>query len=117
MNLAKERLAFEVTKLVHGEEKALSAQKQARAAFGGGDSSDMPTVEIDSAIELVADVIVAVGQAKSKGEAKRLIEGGGVSVDTVKITDPFGKLPSDAVKNAEFILHKGKKVHIKVILK
>ncbi len=117
MNLAKERLAFEVTKLVHGEEKALSAQKQARAAFGGGDANDMLTVEIDSAVELVADLLVNAGQAKSKGEAKRLIEGGGVSVDSIKITDPFAKIPSDAVANGEFTLHKGKKVHIKIILK
>ena len=117
MNAAKERLAFEVTKLVHGEEKALAAQKQARAAFGGGDASDMLTIEIDSSIELVADLLVAVGQAKSKGEAKRLIEGGGVSIDAIKITDPFAKLPADAVSNGGFILHKGKKVHIKVVLK
>ena len=117
MNLAKERLAFEVTKLVHGEEKAVLAQKQAKAAFGGGDAGDIPTVEIDANITLLADVIVAVGQAKSKGEAKRLIEGGGVSVGNIKMVDPFGKLSDDVVAKKEFILHKGKKVHVKVILK
>ncbi len=117
MNIAKERLAFEVTKLVHGEEKALSAQKQAKAAFGGGDSGDMPTVEIDVNTTLLADVLVAVGQAKSKGEAKRLIEGGGVSVNDTKIVDPFGVLPANAIDKKEFVLHKGKKVHIKVVLK
>ncbi|MBO7344967.1 MAG: tyrosine--tRNA ligase [Clostridia bacterium] len=117
MNLAKERLAFEVTKLVHGEEKALSAQKQAKAAFGGGDAGDMPTAEIDATTTLLADVLVAVGQAKSKGEAKRLIEGGGVSVNDTKIVDPFGTLPKDVVNSKEFVLHKGKKVHIKVVLK
>ena len=116
MNLAKERLAFEVTKLVHGEEKALEAQKQARAAFGGGNVADMPTAEIEGAMS-VADLLVTVGQAKSKGEAKRLIEGGGVSIDETKITDPFGAIPEDAVAKKEFILHKGKKVHIKVIIK
>ena len=117
MNFAKERLAYEVTKLVHGEEKALEAQKQARAAFGGGNASDMPTVEIDSSVTMVADVLVLSGQAKSKGEAKRLIEGGGVSIDNDKITDPFGKIPDIAINNKEFVLHKGKKVHIKVVLK
>ncbi len=116
MNLAKERLAFEVTKLVHGEEKALEAQKQARAAFGGGNVADMPTAEIEGSMS-VADLLVTVGQAKSKGEAKRLIEGGGVSIDDTKITDPFGAIPEDAVIKKEFILHKGKKVHIKVIIK
>ena len=117
MNQAKERLAFEVTKLVHGEEKAILAQKQARAAFGGGDASDMPTVEIESTLNGVADILVAVGQAKSKGEAKRLIEGGGVSVENVKITDPFGCVPEEFFVKKEFILHKGKKVHIKIIVK
>ena len=117
MNAAKERLAFEVTKLVHGEEKALEAQKQARAAFGGGNAGDMLTVEIDKGVEFVSDVLVSVGQAKSKGEAKRLIEGGGVSINENKVTDPFGKIPVDAVNKGEFILHKGKKVHIKVVLK
>ena len=117
MNQAKERLAFEVTKLVHGEEKALDAQRQARAAFGGGNSDDMPKAEIDESITLVADLLVAVGQAKSKGEAKRLIEGGGVSIDQEKITNPFGEIPSASLSNKEFILHKGKKVHIKVSVK
>jgi tyrosyl-tRNA synthetase len=117
MNLAKERLAFEVTKLVHGEEKALEAQKQARAAFGKGNIDDMPTVEVDSSVELVSDLLVACNQAKSKGEAKRLIEGGGVSIEDLKITDAFGKIPSDFAEKKEFVLHKGKKVHIKVILK
>ncbi len=117
MNFAKERLAFEVTKLVHGEEKAIEAQKQAKAAFGGGSMEDMPTVEIDRATEFVSDVIVLAGQAKSKGEAKRLIEGGGVSINDAKVTDAFAKLTDDLKAKGEFVLHKGKKVHIKVILK
>ncbi len=117
MNLAKERLAFEVTKLVHGEEKALNAQKQARAAFGGGSAEDMPTAEIGADINLVCDLLVAVGQAKSKGEAKRLIEGGGVSIEENKITNPFGEIPAELKAKGEFVLHKGKKVHIKVIVK
>ena len=114
MNAAKERLAFEVTKLVHGEEKALAAQKQARAAFGGGNSDDMPTVEIEGA-NLVADLLVAAGQAKSKGEAKRLIEGGGVKVNDDKVTAITQKV-ADFTDKSEFVLHKGKKVHIKVSL-
>ncbi len=117
MNFAKERLAFEVTKLVHGEEKALEAQKQAKAAFGGGSLADMPTVEIAKTTTLVSDVLVAVGQAKSKGEAKRLIEGGGVSIENQKITDAFGTIPDEYLAKGEFILHKGKKVHVKVVLK
>ena len=117
MNAAKERLAFEVTKLVHGEEKAKAAEKQAKAAFGGGSEEDMPTAEIDKGTEFISDVLVAAGLAKSKGEAKRLIEGGGVTVGNDKISDPFAKI-SDAVKSGgEFIIHKGKKAHVKVVLK
>ena len=98
MNAAKERLAFEVTKLVHGEEKALAAQKQAKAAFGAGSADDMPMVEIDKNVEFISDVLVLGGLAKSKGEGKRLIEGGGVSVEDNKIADPFAKIPEDAKK-------------------
>ena len=117
MNSAKERLAFEVTKLVHGEEKALEAQKQARAAFGGGNTEDMPTANVNSSLQFVSDLLVEVGQAKSKGEAKRLIEGGGVSLNECKISDPFSKIPDELKEKGEFVLHKGKKVHIKIIVK
>lgn len=117
MNSAKERLAFEVTKLVHGEEKAIEAQKQAKAAFGLGSLEDMPTVEVDASVEFVFDLLVACNQAKSKGEAKRLIEGGGVSLENTKVLDVFAKIPQELIDKKEFILHKGKKVHIKVVLK
>ena len=116
MNAAKERLAFEVTKLVHGEEKALAAERQAKAAFGAGNADDMQTVEIDKNVLLVADVILLSGQAKSKGEAKRLIEGGGVSIDDGKIAGAFAEIPSAARGKGEFILHKGKKTHLKIKL-
>lgn len=110
INKAKERLAFELTKEVHGEEKAQLAQSQAQAAFGGG-SAELLTKEI-SGVETVVDAMVAAGVAKSKGEARRLIEQGGVSVDESKVTDVNAPLPS-----AEFVLHKGKKVHLKIIVK
>ena len=111
INLAKERVAFEVTKLVHGEEKALEAQKQARAAFSGN-AEDMPTVVVPTSTEFVSDLLVLAGQAKSKGEAKRLIEGGGVSINDTKITDAFSKISEEDKKG--LVLHKGKKVHIKI---
>ena len=75
------------------------------------------TVEVDKNVEFVSDLLVACAQAKSKGEAKRLIEGGGVSIEDVKITDAFGKVSEEFKAKGEFILHKGKKVHIKVVLK
>lgn len=117
MNAAKERLAFEVTKLVHGEEKAKEAERQARAAFGGGSEEDMPKAEVGAELKQVADVMVAAGVAKSKGEAKRLIEGGGVAIDDKKVSDPFAEVDAAARAKGEFILHKGKKVHVKIILK
>lgn len=117
MNAAKERLAYEVTKLVHGEEKAKEAERQAKAAFGAGNAEDMPVAEIDKNVVQIAEILVAAGQAKSKGEAKRLIEGGGVAIDDEKITDAFAELPASARGKGEFILHKGKKVHLKVIIK
>lgn len=117
INAAKERLAFEVTKLVHGEEKALAAEKQARAAFGGGSAEDMPKIEVASDVLFVSDLLVCAGIAKSKGEAKRLIEGGGVSLCDEKITDVFAEIPDFLRKEGEFVLHKGKKTHVKIILK
>ena len=116
MNAAKERLAFEVTKLVHGEEKALAAERQARAAFGGGSEEDMPSVKVSKDTEFVSELLVAAGIAKSKGEAKRLIEGGGVAIGEEKVTDAFARIPETEKTKGEFVLHKGKKVHVKIIL-
>ena len=110
INQAKEVLAYELTKEVHGEEKANIAQSQAKAAFGGADA-ELLTKEV-SGVATVVDAMVAAGVAKSKGEARRLIEQGGVSVDETKVTDPNMPIPS-----AEFVLHKGKKVHLKIVVK
>ena len=110
INKAKERLAFELTKEVHGEEKATLAQSQAQAAFGGG-SAELLTKEV-SGVETVVDAMVAAGVAKSKGEARRLIEQGGVSVNENKVSDVNMPIPS-----SEFVLHKGKKVHLKIVVK
>lgn len=116
MNAAKERLAYEVTKLVHGEEEAQKAQSQARAAFGGN-AADMQTAEVDgSGDTTVIDVLVAVGAAKSKGEARRLIEGGGVKIDESKVT-AITDTVSSHTKEKEFVLHKGKKFHVRIVLK
>ncbi len=110
INHAKEVLAYELTKEVHGEEKASLAQSQAKAAFGGADA-ELLTKEIEGVVTVV-DAMVAAGVAKSKGEARRLIEQGGVSVDDNKVTDENAEIPTK-----EFVLHKGKKVHLKIIVK
>lgn len=114
MNAAKERLAYEVTKLVHGEEKAEQARKQAKAAFGGN-AEDMPSYEANGA-DNILDIMVGAGVAKSKGEARRLVEGGGVSIDETKLTVNDLPLSPEVKAKGSFILHKGKKVHINVKL-
>ena len=108
INVAKEVLAYELTKEVHGEEKANLAQSQAKSAFGG-EGGELLTKNV-SGVATIVDVMVAVGVSKSKGEARRLIEQGGVSVDDTKLTGDI------AIPSKEFVLHKGKKVHLKIVV-
>lgn len=115
MNAAKERLAYEVTKIVHGEAIADEVLKQAHASFGG-DESNMPMVEITEPGNII-DILVKCGQAKSNGEARRLVECGGVSVDDTKVANIAFTLPAETLAKGEFVLHKGKKVHLRVIIK
>ena len=112
-NKAKELLAYELTKLVHGDEEAQKAREAAKAVFGGsGYSDNMPTVEVSENMSIV-DLLVATGLAPSKSEARRLVQGGGVSVDDRKIQD-F----SEIIEISDFaILKKGKKSFTKVIKK
>lgn len=108
MNAAKERLAFELTKLVHGEERAVSAQNQARAAFGGGEGMPEKTVLGENLTLL--HVLLETGLVTSNGEARRLVAQGGVSVNEERVIDVNMIVPAN-----DFFLHKGKKVHIKVV--
>lgn len=108
INEKKEILALELTKLVHGEEKALKAQSQARAAFGGG--GEMPQKDIKVENATVISVLCAAGICSSNGEARRLIQQGGVSVNESKVTDINAHVKSGDV------IHKGKKVHVKINL-
>lgn len=115
MNLAKERLAYEVTKIVHGKEEADKAQAQAKGAFGG-DENAMPSVEISLTSRNVIDVLCDLGLAKSKGEAKRLIDGGGVKIND-DVVKTYSDELTDSQANNGFIIHKGKKVHVRVKIK
>ncbi len=108
MNEAKVRLAYEVTALVHGKDIAEKVKAQAEAAFSNN-IEEMRQTSVLS--DNIIDVLVEVGFAKSKSEARRLIDGGGVSVDESKVNSYDFILPK------EFVLHKGKKAHIKVIRK
>ena len=112
MNKAKERLAYELTKMVHGEKEADDALAKARAAFSG-DSENMPVATIPQGMTSVADILVAVAKVPSKGEAKRLIQGGGISVDNQKVTDIMAQISDSQVANG-FVLQKGKKNFYKV---
>lgn len=108
INQAKVRLAYEVTALVHGKEVADTVKAQVEAAFSNN-ADNMQSKEVVS--DNIIDCLVEVGFVKSKGEARRLIEGGGVSVDDTKVSG------FDVVLPTEFILHKGKKAHLKVVRK
>lgn len=122
LNKAKEILAYEVTKLIHGEEEAKKAQDGARALFGAGVSTDhMPTSEItlqdftDGEIG-VLDLLFAVKLIPSKGEGRRLVDQGGISVDDQKITSAVAKLSVKDFEKGYVIVKKGKKIHHKVTL-
>ncbi len=121
LNKAKEILAFELTKLVHGEEEAKKAQDAARALFGSGaDSADMPTTTLDDndftdGAVAVIDMLVKAGLSKSKSEARRLIQQGGVTVNDEKITD-FAFTVNKAEFENGVIVKKGKKVFHKFII-
>lgn len=110
INHAKEVLAYELTKEVHGEEKAETARQQAKAAFAGGEGELLEKV-VEGA-QTVVDAMVLCGVCKSKGEARRLIAQGGVAVNEEKVTDENMPVPE-----SEFVLQKGKKVRVKVIVK
>lgn len=115
MNAAKARLAFEVTKLIHGENEAVKAQEMASAAFSGN-SEGMPSVKIAKDITKILDILVEVKAAPSKAEGRRLIEGGGVAVNEEKISDVNYEISDKIKTEGEFVLHKGKKMHLRVVI-
>ena len=120
INLVKEKLAFEITKMVHGEEEANKALEAAKALFAGaGDDSNMPTAEIENFPEegdQLLNILVKVGLTTSRGEGRRLIEQSGLSVDGEKVTDPNIVITKSQLTNG-IKIKKGKKVFQKVIAK
>ncbi len=123
LNKAKEILAFELTKLVHGEEEAQKAQEAARALFGSGANTDnMPTTELsveDFGDNFTAlDLLQKCGLIGSRKEGRTLIQQGGVSLDGEKVTDPFTQVTKEMFsENGYVVIKKGKKVYHKAILK
>ena len=121
LNQAKEILAYELTKLVHGEEEANKAQEGARALFSSGNAADMPVVELvdddfeDGNIGILR-LLVKAGLAPSNGEARRNVEQGGVAVDGEKITDVKAVVSKDAIADDGVVLKRGKKKFMKIML-
>lgn len=119
LNKAKELLAYEVTKLVHGEDEANKAQEAAKALFGANSTSEnMPTsqIELGSDGMSLLDMLVVTNLAPSKSEARRLVMQGGVSVDDEKITDVNTIITTDRFEKGHIIIKKGKKVYHKVTI-
>jgi len=120
INELKELLAYEITSMVHGEEEAKKAQEAARALFSGqGNDENMPTTTLQSANEegeLLLNLLVASGLTSSKGEGRRLVEQGGISVDGNKVTDPNLVIAKDLLVNG-IKIKKGKKIFHKIILR
>ena len=120
INEMKEILAFELTKLIHGEEEASKAKEAARALFSGeGDDSNMPTTELENVPEMgmgLLDTLVVTKLTSSKGEARRLVEQGGVSLNGEKVLDVNFIISKKALEEGVKI-KKGKKTYHKVVCK
>lgn len=123
LNQAKEILAFELTKLVHGEEEANKAREASHALFaGGGDSAHMPTVELSSADFADGDMdilslLVKTELASSRSDARRAVEQGGVSVADEKVTDIKTSYNADSFGADGLVVKRGKKKFVKVVVK
>ena len=123
LNEAKEILAFELTKLVHGEEEASKAREASHALFaGGGDAAHMPTVELSAEdfaerdMDIMA-VLVRTGLDKTRSDARRAVEQGGVSVNDEKVTDTKTTYNADFFKGDGVVVKRGKKKFVKVFIK
>ncbi len=122
INEAKRVLAFEVTKLIHGEDEAQRAQQAAEALFsGGGMGGSIPTTEITEAQlsednRLVA-LVALCGLCKSKGEARKTIEAGGIAIDDTKVTDVDARIDAAQLQGEGLLIKKGKKSFHRIVLK
>ena len=120
LNRAKEILAYELTALVHGEEEAKKAEESAKALFGaGGDSANMPTsvltdADFENGSINVLSMLVTTGLCPSRGEARRLVQQGGVTIDDVKVASIDESLARERFEGEGVIVRKGKKVFHRV---
>jgi tyrosyl-tRNA synthetase len=119
INIAKKVLAFEVTKLIHGEEEAIKAQSAAEALFGAGsDMSNVPTVSIgkEDLGKFLIDIIAETKILPSKAEAKRLVQQGGLSLNGEKVTDFKRALTEEDFQDGAALLKRGKKNYNKIVI-
>ena len=122
LNRAKEILAFELTKLVHGEEEAVKSQEAAKALFASGNAANMPSYEVkeedltEGSIDILTLLHVS-GLVPSKSEARRAVQQGGVSVDGEKVTDIKTVYSKDSFSGEGIVLKRGKKNFRKIIMK
>lgn len=122
LNKAKEILAYELTKLVHGEDEAVKAQEAARALFSTGGAANMPTAEltdedfVDGKIDILT-VLAKSGLVPSKSEARRALQQGGVAVDGEKVTDTYMTFTKEELAATEKVIRRGKKNFRKIIVK
>ena len=119
INTAKKVLAFEVTQLVHGKEEAERAQQAAEALFGGAGALDnAPTVTIsrETLGGKLVDILTGAGIFASKGEARRLIQGGGLYVKDEKVVDPEALLTAEQFEADSLLIRKGKKSFHRLVL-
>lgn len=121
INEAKKVLAYELTKQVHGEEDARQAEEAAKALFStGGQDSAVPTTQISkeqwAENAKLVDMMILCGLTKSRGEGRRLINGGGVSLNGEKVEDEWMEIGEDAFREGELMIKKGKKIFHKVVL-
>ena len=120
LNRAKEILAYELTALVHGEEEAKKAEESAKALFGaGGNNANMPTstltdADFENGNINVLSMLVATGLCPSRGEARRLVQQGGVTIDDVKVASIDESLARERFEGEGIIVRKGKKVFHRV---
>jgi len=120
INIAKQTLAFEVTKLIHGQSEAEKAQQAAEALFGGAGALDnAPTVTITPAMvgTKIIDVLTANGIVPSKSEGRRLIQQGGLHIGDTKVTDLDFLLTADLFENDSLLIRKGKKNYHRIVIK
>ena len=122
LNQAKEILAFELTKMVHGEEEAKRSMDAAKALFSQGAAADMPAAELkaedltDGKIDILT-MLVSSGLVSSKSDARRAVTQGGVAVDGEKVTDIYAAFTAEDLSGEGIVLKKGKKNFRKVYVK